>query len=536
MMNQVRWLTCIVLALQCFSAVGDDTNVDKKKKSHASAAAECEKAIAAKKSELAKNYSSEVWNLKQRFQQDGDLEKALAADEEWSRSFRRVPLTPEDVVASPEELRELQNGYLRRFDVVAEQAAADFVRKLESEAADLARAGNLADGRVLQQEIDKLKRLYLNDKSTNAKKAAAGNKAPEDPVAACEEAIRQKRVALQAQYVGELEALEKSFQAKGALEDLFASKGERERFLNGGMIDESNFVESPAELLALQSKHLDLQAQVSLTVAEEMLKSLEQMKQRLTIEGNLEQALTVKKDIERLNNRFAGISDIAQERAGIPSYVTTESLAGWWPLDGNANDASKFGSHGKITGAVSVEDRLGRKGKAMRFNGQSAFMEIADKGPLSISDSFSVSVWFSVLNASQPVQCIIGKGTTPPGNGTSLNILVNNGYAVFSCGVNDGRVNTNLSSNDRSLLSGWNQAVFTSDGKQITMYRNGEVASQQSVSLQLQNAGVSLCIGRERAALGRYFCGDVDDVGLWTKPLSAAQVRRMFAESRKRGP
>lgn len=510
----------------------------KKKKSHASAAAECEKAIAAKKSELADNYSSEVWNLKKRFQKDGDLEKALAADKEWSRSIRLAPLTQEDVVESPEELRELQTAYLRRFDVVAEQAAADFVRKLESEAADLARAGNLADGRVLQQEIDKLKRLYLNDESTNAKKAAAGKKASEDPVAACEEAIRQKRVALQAQYVGELEALEKSFQAKGALEDLFASKGERERFLNVGMVDESNFVESPAELLALQRKHHDLQAQVSLTVAEEMLKSLEQMKQRLTIEGNLEQALAVKKDIERLNNRFAGISDIAQERAGIPSYAPAEGLAGWWPLDGNADDASKFGSHGKITGAVSAEDRLGRKGKAMRFNGQSAFIEIADKGPLSISDSFSVSVWFSVLNASQSVQCIIGKGSTlGPGDGTSLNILVNNsGFAVFCCGVNDGRVNTGLGSNDRSLLGGWNHAVFTSDGKQITMYINGEPASQRSASLQLQNAGVSLCIGRERAALGRYFCGDVDDVGLWTKPLSAAQVRRMFAESRKRGP
>jgi hypothetical protein len=303
-------LYCLVLTLLCFEAAGDDREQDKKKKPYASAAADCDKAISGRKSELAESYSSEVWGLKQRFQNDGDLEKALAADKEWSRSIRREPLTPDDLVESPKELRILQDAYVERQDCVEQEVAADVVRELEREAKELAQAGNLTDGRVLQQEIDKIKRLYLTNakktatepKGTKQGKAAPGE--PEDPVLACEEAIRQKRVAIQAQYVGELEALEKSFQAKGALEDLFAAKAERERFMATPLLALQNLVDKPEALRELQQKYLELQNNVATAVAEEFVSRLEQQKQAMTIDGNLDGALQAKKDAEKIQQRY----------------------------------------------------------------------------------------------------------------------------------------------------------------------------------------------------------------------------------------
>jgi len=272
-------LCCLVLTQLCFEAAGGDKEQDKKKKTYASAAADCDKAISGRKSELAESYSSEVWGLKQRFQKDGDLEKALAADKEWSRSIRREPLTPEDLVEAPKELRALQDAYVDRQDRVEQQVAEDVVKELEREAKELAKAGNLTDGRVLQQEIDKIKRLYLKHKKKEDREVD-----PQDPVAACEEAIRQKRVALQAQYVGELAAIEKASQAKGALEDIFTVKAERQRYLETPILAESNLVETPSSLRELQDKYLELQDGLAAKVVEEVVERLEQQKQSLTIE------------------------------------------------------------------------------------------------------------------------------------------------------------------------------------------------------------------------------------------------------------
>ena len=339
-------LSFLLLTLLCFEASGGDKEQDKKKRPYASAAADCDKAIAGKKSSLAESYSSEVWSLKQRFQNDGDLEKALAADKEWSRSIRREPLTPDDLVESPKELRTLQDAYVERQERVEQEVAADVVRDLEREAKEVAQAGNLTDGRVLQQEIDKIKRLYLSDTNTKAKrsatnesKAAAGKNNPEDPITACEEAIRQKRVAIQAQYVGELEALEKSFQAKGALEDVFAAKGERKRFMETPLLTEENLVETPDALLELQRKYLELQQTVTTSVAEEFIARLEQQKQALTIEGKLEEALKTKNNAQALAGRFLEVDDTAKKR--ISRNSPEKLIIGRWACR-NLGDGNRF--------------------------------------------------------------------------------------------------------------------------------------------------------------------------------------------------
>ena len=351
-------LCYLLLTLLCFDASGGDKDQDKKKKTYASAAADCDKAISAKKSELAESYSSEVWNLKQRFQRDGDLEKALAADKEWSRSIRREPLKPDDLVESPRELRVLQDAYVDRQGRVEEQVAADVVRELEREAKELAQAGNLTDGRVLQQEVDKIKRLYLSDSTANAKRPStaksktADNRTPEDPVAACEEMIRKKRVSLQAQYVGELEALEKASQAKGALEDIFAVKAERQRYLETPILAESNLVETPSSLRELQEKYFELQGGLAAKVVEEVVGRLEQQKQTLTIEGKLDEALQAKNDADKIARRFLALPKT-------PPSLDKLILGRWLcqPINGSHQVPFEFKSDGTFSGSKPNEDK-----------------------------------------------------------------------------------------------------------------------------------------------------------------------------------
>ena len=44
---------------------------------------------------------------------------------------------------------------------------------------------------------------------------------------------------------------------------------------------------------------------------------------------------------------------------GLPDYVPSNGLLGWWPFSGNADDESGNGRHGTVNGATLTADRNG---------------------------------------------------------------------------------------------------------------------------------------------------------------------------------
>lgn len=531
-------LCFLLLTLLCFEAAGGDKDQDKKKRPYASATTDCDKAISGKKSSLAESYSSEVWTLKQRFQNDGDLEKALAADKEWSRSIRREPLTPEDLVESPKELRALQDAYVERQDGIEQEVAADVVRDLEREAKELAQAGNLTDGRVLQQEIDKIKRLYLSDTTVNAKgssttksKKAAGKNTPEDPVAVCEEMIRQKRVALQAQYVGELEAMEKSFQAKGLLEDLFATKGERQRFLETPIIAEANLVETPELLQELQQKYLELQNNAATAVAEEFVSRLEQQKQAMTIEGNLDGALQAKKDAEKIRLRYSATPEGA---TGVPKL--REGLLAYYLFEGNGRDSSGNGRDISLNNHNWVEG-VG-KGQAVHFRYTTA-VAIPNSGALC-RGPFSVVAWIRLdpnVDTNGKWPWALGKrvdfhrGTFGVQGGAINGQLQTFGPSFW---LQDGE-SPQLRSKTPVMLGQWYFVAIAVSQQRITFFVDGKEASQCKASAPLLQSDSPVIIGGNGwVGPEQTWQGDIDNFRLYSRDVNAAEVRLMYEQDNRK--
>jgi hypothetical protein len=69
-----------------------------------------------------------------------------------------------------------------------------------------------------------------------------------------------------------------------------------------------------------------------------------------------------------------------------------ESLVAWWPLDGNAVDASDNGNDGQLYGPVPCEDRFGNPSGAMCFDGDLAqYIDIGNqvKPPFP----FTITAW-----------------------------------------------------------------------------------------------------------------------------------------------
>jgi hypothetical protein len=516
-------LCCFAFVLLCFDAAGADNEQEKKKRSYAAAAADCDKAIAERKLSLAEGYSSEVWNLKQRFQQDGDLEKALAADKEWSRSLRREPLVPNDLVDSPKELRALQDAYVDRQGRIEQQVADEVVGQLQREATELAKAGNLTDGKVLQHEIDKIKRLYLSNTQSTSKEAVAHKSGREstapvkDPVAACEELIRTSRLAMQAQYVGELEALEKSSQAKGTREDIFAVKAERRRYLETPILAESNLVETPSSLRALQDKYLSLQEGLIATVVEEIVARLEQQKQSLTIEGRLEEALRAKEDASTIKQRYN-----LRSIKGLVLYYAFDQDHG-----AAAKDLSACRNDGRVIGGAWRKD--GKVGGAMFFDGVRAYIDVGNPRDLVMTNgSLSAAAWVrpEVINAG-------GRIIARRKNAYDYIFDLNRSGAGFSS-FDPSYMSSSegISSETPVPTRRWSHIAWVCKHNDITFYVNGQKVSMRHRRNKLPaNTQSRVFIGADPdigPSREWSFFGMLDEVMLFSRALNDKEVTMIY--------
>jgi PKD repeat protein len=76
--------------------------------------------------------------------------------------------------------------------------------------------------------------------------------------------------------------------------------------------------------------------------------------------------------------------------------IPTNGLVGYWPFNGNANDASGNGNNGTVNGAVLTADRFGNANSAYYFDGVNDYISIPNSPTLNFeanSQSYSISLW-----------------------------------------------------------------------------------------------------------------------------------------------
>jgi hypothetical protein len=154
------------------------------------------------------------------------------------------------------------------------------------------------------------------------------------------------------------------------------------------------------------------------------------------------------------------------------------TLVGYWPLDGNANDASGNGNNGTTIGGITWG--TGQKGLCAKFNGTNSGINIANPANFEFTDEVSFSFW-----VNQPVQ-------TVQGGSVVLCKRAGSGYADFSGwsiftgpgwwtteGMNPVFTNPiqNAHRETPSCVNSWHHIAVTLKGKTLTTYYDGEVTS-----------------------------------------------------------
>ncbi|MEK7618295.1 MAG: LamG domain-containing protein, partial [Patescibacteria group bacterium] len=193
---------------------------------------------------------------------------------------------------------------------------------------------------------------------------------------------------------------------------------------------------------------------------------------------------------------------------------------------GNGNNAALVNSPSWVAGQY---------GRALSFNGTSQYVNLGNSSTLRPAGAFSVAAWVNA-NASQVAYPqIISSGDNTGVTGWNLYIQNGSNQGAASFIIKDsGAWGTCYALGTTNLKgAGWKFVVGTFDGTNIRIYVDGVLQTSDTCSGAIQyGTSPSAEVGRKfNTAADTYFTGSIDEVALYSRVLTAAEIAAMFTNS-----
>ena len=216
----------------------------------------------------------------------------------------------------------------------------------------------------------------------------------------------------------------------------------------------------------------------------------------------------------------------------IPSDTMTRGLVGYWSFDEGsgitAYDASGNGNDGTLYWMSTSTNAwtTGKSAGALQFDGADDYVSINDNDALTPSDSITVSAWIK-RTATGRLDLVIGKGSSL--TNFSYNIYFNSNdtlaWEVSSNGNVSGRLILNTTATFTSGV--WYHIVGIFSNGSANIYVNGinQPVTTSGTAVSVYNNTANLFIGYEVTDTSYYFRGTIDEVRIYNRALSDAEVR-----------
>ncbi len=187
-----------------------------------------------------------------------------------------------------------------------------------------------------------------------------------------------------------------------------------------------------------------------------------------------------------------------------------------YDMSGNGNDGALNGDPQWVAGKI---------GGAMEFDGTDDYVDCGNDESLNFTDEITITAWVKI-DLFGDWDGIVTKGIDQSpyamqmwGNG-ALRFSAN--WGSPSGGIGEGTWNTNT-----QMVSGiWVHVAITYDGSTLRFYIDGAQDSLEvPLNLTFGTVSESLVLGCDFPGGDEYFDGVMDDVRIYDRSLSAAQVQ-----------
>ncbi|WP_217630191.1 LamG-like jellyroll fold domain-containing protein [Halorientalis regularis] len=222
-------------------------------------------------------------------------------------------------------------------------------------------------------------------------------------------------------------------------------------------------------------------------------------------------------------------SDAPENPDGGPYAPTApEDYVAYYPLDGDANDASGNGLNGTVNGAQSA---TGVEAQALSFDGNDDYVKIPDDPILDITEALTLAAWVKPASDQNDYARIVSREQSGAGNRQyNLGIDAN---------AEDPRTVVDTVSTDGVEVSGiipitddqWHHVAMTFDAtSEVCLYVDGIEVDDAAVSAQLVSRDSPVTIGAPAHLPDKdYFTGRIDDVQIFDRALSATEVDAIYS-------
>jgi len=190
-------------------------------------------------------------------------------------------------------------------------------------------------------------------------------------------------------------------------------------------------------------------------------------------------------------------------------------LVSWWPGDGNANDLQGMNDGTSVNGATFG---LGKVGQAFSFDGNS-YVSAPTTGLPTGDSARTLEFWVKVNSFADIETAFVGYGKFLTYEQTYYMGAIGNtlffsqwGQAILGPALQKGR---------------WYHVATTNTGNSFTLYLDGEVVARGNMPMNVPG-NTQLFIGRLPDSPDKRLDGQIDEVEVYNRALSAAEIRAIF--------
>jgi hypothetical protein len=213
----------------------------------------------------------------------------------------------------------------------------------------------------------------------------------------------------------------------------------------------------------------------------------------------------------------------ATEVAG--DYSASNDLRGYWNFNEAAGLVANDASGNNFTATVSGPTwTLGKSSSALAFNNATNAVVTPI---IPLGNTFSVSAWVNTAVAKQTGYARIAETRYSTGfflgvdaTGTKYKFIVNNGSGS-GCAVSFG------CAEGGAVTAGWHLVTGTFDGTTAKLYVNNALVATDRVTAPA-SASYPLYIGRYYGYAAYAWTGSIDEVRLYNRAVTAAEVSAIF--------
>ena len=221
-------------------------------------------------------------------------------------------------------------------------------------------------------------------------------------------------------------------------------------------------------------------------------------------------------------------TELFTESAALATLTT--GLMAYYPFNGNANDASGNGNNGTVLEAVLANDRFTQASRAYSFDGVNDQIEVAHSASLSPTNAVTVAAWIRPLANEDNKHCV-SKGSHVNYFSRSYSLQGPWADGNWRAALSTPTGEVVVASSTAAALGAWSHVLMTYDGAVVKLYINGQLSGTQPATGLITQTSEGLFLGSHKfyAASDYWFNGGIDDVRIYNRALSAAEITKLHA-------